>query len=109
MKILKRKNRIYDTGKFGQPQIRVYHKAGKGKMCPRYLLKCGCCEEKLQIFYSEDGLEIGGVNGAIEDWKEILLPLLQLNARKGGRRTAKGKNIRRARALTPSKGASRYR
>jgi hypothetical protein len=43
---------------------------------PRYLLQCGCCDEKLEVYYSDDGLEIGGVNGAIEDWREILLPLL---------------------------------
>jgi hypothetical protein len=76
MKIPKRSNRLYDTSRFGQPQIRVYHKEGKRKKGPRYLLKCGCCEEKLEIYYADDGLEIGGVNGAIEDWREILLPLL---------------------------------
>ena len=76
MKIPKRSNRLYDTSRFGQPQIRVYHKKGKGKKGPRHLLKCGCCEEKLEIYYADDGLEIGGVNGAIEDWREILLPLL---------------------------------
>jgi len=43
---------------------------------PRYLLKCGCCDEKLEIYYADDGLEIGGVNGEIEDWREILVPLL---------------------------------
>jgi hypothetical protein len=47
-----------------------------GKQMLRYLLKCGCCDEKLEIYYSADGLEIGGVNGAIEDWREILLPPL---------------------------------
>jgi hypothetical protein len=67
---------LYDTHRFGQPQIRIYHKKGKGERTPRYLLKCGCCEEKLEIYYSDEGLEIGGVNGAIEDWREILLPLL---------------------------------
>jgi hypothetical protein len=77
MKILKRSNRFYDSSRFGHPEIRVYHREGKGKKCPRYLLKCGCCEEKLEIYYSEHGLEIGGVNGAIEDWREILLPLLK--------------------------------
>ena len=82
MKILKRKNRIYDTTRFGQPQIRVYHKKGVGKRCPRYLIKCGCCEEKFEIHYFEDFLEIDGVNGAIEDWREILLPLLLIE-RKG--------------------------
>ena len=82
MEILKRKNRFYDTSRFGQPQIRIYHKKGKGKRAPRYLLKCGCCEGELEIYYSEDGLEIGGVNGAIADWREILLPLLFLDGSK---------------------------
>ena len=83
MDILKRRNQFYDTRRFGQPQIRVYHKKGKGKRMPRYLLKCGCCDEKLEIYYSDDGLEIGGVNGAIEDWCEILLPLLLIEENKG--------------------------
>ena len=76
MRVLKRTNRFYDTSRFGQPQIRVYHKNGIGKRAPRYLLKCGCCDEKVEIYYADDGLEINGVNGTIEDWREILLPLL---------------------------------
>ena len=84
MRILKRQNRLYDSSRFGQPEIRVHHKAGKGKKSPRYLLKCGCCDQKLQIYYGDDGLEIGGVNGTIDDWREILLPLLFIG--KGGKR-----------------------
>jgi hypothetical protein len=82
MGVMKRRNRFYDTSRFGQPEIRVYHKKGVGKKCPRYLLKCGCCEEKLEIYYSEDGLEIGGVNGAIQDWRQILLPLLAMKRKR---------------------------
>jgi hypothetical protein len=78
MAMLNRTNRFYDTSRFGQPQIRVFHRKGKRKQSPRYLLKCGCCSEKVEIFYSEDGLEINGVNGTIEDWREILLPLLRI-------------------------------
>jgi len=78
MGLLKRNNRFYNTTRFGQPQIRVYHRKSRGKQSPRYLLKCGCCDEKVEIFYSEDGLEINGVNGSIEDWQEILLPLLEV-------------------------------
>jgi hypothetical protein len=59
----------------------VYHKKGKGKQSPRYLLKCGCCKDRLELHYAADGLEIGGVNGAIEDWREILLPLLLIERR----------------------------
>lgn len=77
--IPKRSNRFYDTSRFGQPQIRLYHQQAKGKRSARYLAKCGCCEEKVEIWYSEDGLEIGGVNGALEDWREILLPLLMVD------------------------------
>ncbi|MCJ7471449.1 MAG: hypothetical protein MUP02_01380 [Actinobacteria bacterium] len=76
MKILKRRNKIYDTERFVQPEIRLYHKKGYGKKSPRYLLKCGCCNEKLEIYYDKEGLETNGVNGSIEDWREILLPLL---------------------------------
>ena len=83
MKVLKRSNRLYDTARFGQPAIRVYHKKGMGKQSPRYLLRCGCCEERLEIYYADDGLEIGGVNGAIEDWREILLPLLYIKKENG--------------------------
>ncbi len=76
MRTLKRSNRFYDTTRFGQSEIRVRHRKGAGKRTPCYALRCGCCDQKLEIYYAEDGLEIGGVNGAIEDWKEILLPLL---------------------------------
>ena len=76
MNIMRRTNRFYDTSRFGQPQIRVYHKKGARRRMPRYLLKCGCCDEKVEVYYDDDGLEINGVNGTIDDWREILLPLL---------------------------------
>ena len=81
MKIQKRTNRFYDTKRYYYPQIRVYHKKGIGKKSPRYLLKCGCCEEKIEIYYSNDDLEICGVNRAIEDWRDILLTLLLIERR----------------------------
>ena len=69
--ILKRKNKFYDGSRFGQPQIRVYHRKGTSRKSPRYLLKCGCCDEKIEIYYGVDGIEIGGVNGAVEDWRKF--------------------------------------
>ena len=74
--IPKRTNQFCDTARFEYAQIRVFHKTGSGKHAPRYLLKCGDCNEKIEIHYGEDGLEIGGVHGSIDDWREILLPLL---------------------------------
>ena len=89
-KLLKRSNRFYETSRFGQPEIRVYHRKGLGKKSPRYLAKCGCCDEKVEIYYAEDGLEIGGVNGTIDDWREILLPLLLVEQREGRLRDLRG-------------------
>jgi hypothetical protein len=81
MEVLKRSNRFYDTRRFGQPQIRLRHRKGIGLKSPSYVLRCGCCDQKLEIFYSDDGLEIGGVNGTLEDWREILLPVLLIERR----------------------------
>ena len=42
----------------GYNAIRVYHKKSNNKTSPRYLLKCGCCEKKLEIYYDDEDLEI---------------------------------------------------
>ena len=56
--------------------LRVFHQNARGKQMPRYLLKCGCCEQKVEIHYDEDSLEINGVFASVENWREVLLPLL---------------------------------
>jgi hypothetical protein len=66
----------------GGCSIRVSHRAerkrGTGAISPRYLLRCGCCDGALQIHYGPDDLEINRVYGSIENWREILLPLLRV-------------------------------
>ena len=47
----------------------------------RYLIKCGCCDQKFEIYYGGHTLEIGGVMGSIKDWREILLPLLAIRTK----------------------------
>jgi hypothetical protein len=108
MRILKRSNRIYYTSRFGQPQIRIRHRKARGRRSPCYVLRCGCCDERLEIHYSGDGLEIGGVNGAIDDWREILLPLLLIEQR-GGRLvdTAAGPKGTACQRVAPAAGAPR--
>ena len=63
--------------------IRVSHRAerrrGQGHISPRYLLRCGCCDQAVQIYYDPEALEINGVHGSVENWREILLPLLGMN------------------------------
>ena len=69
--------------------IRVSHRAarrrGTGWITPRYLLRCGCCGQKVEIYYDAEGLEINGVHGSLENWREILLALLRVKP-PGGKR-----------------------
>lgn len=76
MKIMKRFNAMAQSRPEGTWQIRVFHRKAVGKCSPRYLIKCGCCDQHFEIYYGDDTLEIAGVMGSVEDWQEILLPLL---------------------------------
>lgn len=58
---------------------RVYHKASRGKFDPGYLIKCGCCDKQVGIYYGDNYLEINGVVASIESWEKILLPLLNIH------------------------------
>jgi hypothetical protein len=56
--------------------LRVYHRKAHGKFSARYLVKCGCCDERVEIYYDDEALEINAVNGSLENWREVLGPLL---------------------------------
>ena len=77
MKVLLSNKKSGVPGDKGNWVPRVYHRTSRGRKGPRYLIKCGCCEESLEIYYGEGSLEIGGVNASLEDWRKILLPLLK--------------------------------
>lgn len=76
MKIIKRSNAMAQSRPEGTWQIRVFHRKAVGKRSPRYLIKCGCCDQRFEIYYGDGTLEIAGVMGSVEDWREILLSLL---------------------------------
>ena len=69
-------HRLGQTRKDGYFAIRAFHRAKKGKKDPRFLFKCGCCDEKVEVYYGGDSLEINGVMGSVKNWLELLLPLL---------------------------------
>jgi len=73
----------------GYNDIRVFHRGRTGRKDPRFLLKCGCCENKFEVYYGGDSLEIAGVMGSVENWRELLFPLL--NMRLPGQRPIKRK------------------
>jgi len=64
---------VYENG---IPIPRIYHKNAVGKKGARYLIKCGDCENSIEVYYEGNELEIGGVEATKATWKKILLPLL---------------------------------
>ncbi len=70
--------KIGTTRPDGYFAIRSFHRTKKGKKDPRFLFKCGCCDEKLEVYYGGESLEINGVMGSVENWRELLLPLLNM-------------------------------
>ena len=64
-------------------KLRIFHRKQKGIDSARYLIKCGDCDRKLEIYYGDDiFLEIGGVHASKKEWKKILLPLLKENGKR---------------------------
>jgi len=86
-KTVRRSNKMAQKGPEGTWQLRLFHRKRVGKRDPRYLIKCGCCNEKLEIYYGDGTMEINGVMGSAEDWGEILLPLLGARKPKQGTRS----------------------
>lgn len=84
--------KMQNTRPDGLPELRIWHKKaqqrGRKTIGARYLVKCGCCNEKVEIFYDEDSLEINGVDGSIQNWREVLLPLLNIQSHKIDRASA---------------------
>ena len=56
--------------------LRVYSSKGTKKRLPRLMIKCGCCDEKVDIYHGDGFLEINGVIASIENWRDVLSPLL---------------------------------
>ena len=63
----------------GYFDIRVFHRKRNGKRDPRFLFKCGCCDRYLEVYYGDDSLEINGVMGSVANWRDLLMPLLNMS------------------------------
>ena len=79
--------RLAQTRVDGYFALRTFHRSRKGKKDPRFLFKCGCCKGQLEVYYGGDSLEINGVMGSVENWRTLLLPLLQMKLPGQGRRS----------------------
>jgi len=70
--------RLGQTREDGYSAIRSFRRKKKGKKDPRFLFKCGCCDGKVELYYGDDSLEINGVMGSVKNWRELLVPLLEM-------------------------------
>jgi hypothetical protein len=75
---------MYQEGRAGYFLIRVSHRqsrclSARSEKSASYLIRCGCCAQRIEILYGDDSLEINGVDGSVDNWREILLPLMGIN------------------------------
>jgi hypothetical protein len=61
-------------------KLRVYERKGTSTRSPRLLVKCGCCDNSVEIYHDEYGLEIHGVNATRQEWLKVLGPLLGIRS-----------------------------
>ena len=74
-----KKMNIFDKG---SAVPRCYWRTNKKtKKSASVLIKCGDCNEKVEIYYDEAYLEVNGVNASIEWWQMLIRELIL----KGGR------------------------
>ena len=76
--MLKMSRKFAATRPDGYNEVRVSHRSPVGKTDPRHLFKCGCCDNSFEVYYGGDSLEIAGVMGSVANWRELLLPLLDM-------------------------------
>ncbi|OIN98468.1 hypothetical protein COY52_03530 [Candidatus Desantisbacteria bacterium CG_4_10_14_0_8_um_filter_48_22] len=53
----------------GSSLPRCYWRKCGRKKAPSVLIKCGDCDEKVEIYYDKYGIEINGINASVEWWK----------------------------------------
>lgn len=62
--------------------MKVSFRKSRGKKGSRYLVRCDDCKARLEIYPpdfndpEDELLEIGGVIGKVEEWRRLLLPML---------------------------------
>jgi len=77
------------------PPLRLTRRNRRRLSCRRLIapsvrIKCGCCSQAVVIFHdnepwedaSQATLEINGVEGTVDQWRRVLLPLLGLEVPK---------------------------
>lgn len=77
--------RIIDSEN-ARPPFRVTHRKARKKKSASIRVKCGCCKEAVEIYPQKEPdenpsrnlIEINGVFGTMDQWRQVLCPLLGL-------------------------------
>lgn len=62
--------------------MKITYRKSRGKKGSRYLVRCDDCKARLEIYPpdfndpKDELLEVGGVLGTVEEWRRLLLPML---------------------------------
>lgn len=68
----------------GYRALRVIFRKRRGTKAPAHIIKCGCCNEEVHVYADPESLEINGVEGSLQNWREVLLPLLAIKETEAG-------------------------
>lgn len=64
----------------GHWALRIWASKPTRRKMARLLVKCGCCDEAVTLYHSVNTapeiLEINGVCASVQNWREVLLPVL---------------------------------
>jgi len=82
--------KVENRGLSSHHHLQVTRRKGKGKQDPRIRVKCSCCNQAVEIYHPNnptgkpglDTLAINGVLGTVDQWRQVLLPLLGMEVPK---------------------------
>ena len=57
--------------------LRVFERKANRKKGARLLIKCGCCDQSVEVYFGHGTLEINGVIASVPEWRRVLGPLLR--------------------------------
>lgn len=83
---MKYNTKMYQPDKYGHNKPRAWFRKSTKKLSQYCIIKCGCCQEKVVIYFDDhkttnecaNTLEIGGVIASRTEWLKILKPILGL-------------------------------
>jgi len=68
---------VPDSHPGGIWKLRISQRKGAKSRFARTLIRCGCCDESVEIHYDDETIEINGVIASTREWMRVLGPILR--------------------------------